>query len=91
MAEGRSRAQWNHTSHLMAMTANVNRDPAKKPSPYQPGDFNPFRERHPRREKPTATIGVRQLFDVIKAPTSAASAKASAAGRPRPQAQGGGG
>jgi len=40
MAEGRDRARWRHTSALMAMTANVNRDP-KKGRPFEPADFDP--------------------------------------------------
>ena len=40
MAEGRDRARWRHTSALMALTANVNRDP-KKGRPFEPADFDP--------------------------------------------------
>ena len=40
MAEGRDRARWRHTSALMALTANVNRDP-KKGKPFEPSDFDP--------------------------------------------------
>ena len=40
MAEGRSQALWNHTSSVLAMLANVNRDPRKGRSA-KPADFNP--------------------------------------------------
>lgn len=40
MAEGRSEALWAHTSHVLALVANVNRDP-KKGSAFQASDFNP--------------------------------------------------
>jgi len=40
MAEGRDGAQWRHTSALMALIANVNRDP-KKGKPFEPSDFDP--------------------------------------------------
>ena len=40
MAEGRDRAQWRHTSAVMALVANVNRDP-KKGRPFEPADFDP--------------------------------------------------
>ncbi len=41
MAEARQREDWNHTSALMALVANVNRDP-KKTKTFRPGDFNPL-------------------------------------------------
>jgi len=40
MAEGRDRALWRHTSAVMALTANVNRDP-KKGRLFEPSDFDP--------------------------------------------------
>ena len=44
MAEARSEHNWAHTSALLALIANVNRDP-KKSKAYKPADFNPFSER----------------------------------------------
>jgi len=41
MAEGRCREHWNHTSAILAMLANVNRDP-KKSRAFKPDDFNPY-------------------------------------------------
>lgn len=41
MAEGRDRQLWAHTSCLLALLWNVNRDP-KKGSPKVPADFNPW-------------------------------------------------
>jgi hypothetical protein len=38
---------WRHTSALMALTANINRDP-KQSRPFEPSDFNPYGDR--RRE-----------------------------------------
>lgn len=40
MAEAKSRDNWAHTSALLAMTANCNRDP-KKTRPFSPTDFDP--------------------------------------------------
>jgi hypothetical protein len=40
MAEARSQSDWAHTSALLALVANVNRDP-KKSKAYRPADFNP--------------------------------------------------
>ena len=42
MAEATRREAWQHTAWLSAMIANANRDPKKKPSPFQPDDFNPL-------------------------------------------------
>ena len=41
MAEGRDKQCWNHTSHVLALIANVNRDP-KKSRAFKPADFNPY-------------------------------------------------
>jgi len=40
VAEGRGRDQWAHTSTILAMIANANRDP-KHSRAYVPDDFNP--------------------------------------------------
>lgn len=42
MAEAARREAWQNTAWLSAMIANANRDPKKKPSPFQPDDFNPL-------------------------------------------------
>ena len=34
--------QWWHTSSLMALHANMNRDSKKKPNPYKASDFFPY-------------------------------------------------
>ncbi len=38
MAEGRGRQAWGHTSAILALIANVNRDP-KKTRPFKPSHF----------------------------------------------------
>ena len=48
MVDGRGRCEWNQTSSLMALAANMMRDP-KKGHPVKPIDFNPFA---PAKEKP---------------------------------------
>ena len=47
MAEGVDRQAWGHTSCLLAMIANVNRDP-KKGRARRPSDYNPYARRRPR-------------------------------------------
>lgn len=47
MAEARSREAWNHTAQIMALTANVHRDP--KSPVVQPSAFHPFARRNAPR------------------------------------------
>lgn len=42
MAEGRCKEAWIHTSTLLAMTANVNRDAKKRRKAYVPAEFDPY-------------------------------------------------
>jgi hypothetical protein len=44
MAEGRGRDEWGRMSSLLALIANVNRDP-KKTRAFRPADFNPYEAR----------------------------------------------
>ena len=48
MAEGRDRHLWNHTSAVLAMLANANRDTKKRKRPFGPDEFNPYTA-HSRR------------------------------------------
>lgn len=41
MAEARAKEKWQHTSGILCLIANVNRDP-KKTRAFKPSDFNPF-------------------------------------------------
>ena len=49
MAEARSREAWAHTSAVLALLANVNRDP-KKTRPFRPADFDPYTARDKKGE-----------------------------------------
>lgn len=42
MDEAHSTATWNHTASLMALIANLKRDPEKTP-PYSPEFFHPLK------------------------------------------------
>jgi len=61
MAEAKSRDNWNHTSAVLALIMNVNRDP-KKHSAVTPRELNPH-------EKKVKTVlrgkGLRILKDVF--------------------------
>jgi hypothetical protein len=55
MADARNRAGWNHTSHILCLIANVNRDP-KKGRAFKPADFNPYGQS--RRNSKRAPVSV---------------------------------
>lgn len=57
MAEAASRDAWAHTSTVLAMLANANRDP-KKTRPFKPSDFDP----HQVSKRPVAKVSI----DVLK-------------------------
>lgn len=42
MARGRQRDEWDRTSTVLAMLANLHRDPKKRRTPYRPADFHPM-------------------------------------------------
>jgi hypothetical protein len=46
MAEAQSRSEWSRCSSLMALLANLQRDP-KKTRAFRPGDFDPFVKSNP--------------------------------------------
>lgn len=52
MATAKSRAEWNHTATLMALVANVNRNPKAKATPWRPEDFHPLPENRLGNRKP---------------------------------------
>jgi hypothetical protein len=60
MGEARSRQLWAHTSTLLAMLANVHRDPHKTRA-YKPAEFNP----HVRRTEKLPRVGVTALKQVF--------------------------
>ena len=47
MVEGRGKFEWSQTASLMALAANLVRDP-KKGKAACPADFNPFAQRPPK-------------------------------------------
>jgi len=66
MTDARVQDNWSHTSALLALIANVNRDP-KKTRAMKPADFNPYsKTAPPDAAKPMADI--RMLKDVFVRP-----------------------
>ena len=60
MADARGREGWAHTSAILALIANVNRDP-KKTRPFKPSDFDPYSAKDRRED----AIEVKDM-DVLK-------------------------
>ena len=56
LAEARSRHDWSQSSALLAMIANVNRDP-KKSKKFKPADFDP----HVRKQKDPLVLKTKDL------------------------------
>ncbi len=61
MAKGRAVGSWDHTSHILWMIANVNRDPKRRAHPIE--DFHPFKKRKKRRGmSPERLRGMKSFF-----------------------------
>lgn len=48
MADAAGRERWGHTTAVMCLIANVNRDP-KKGRPFRPSDFDPYAKADAKR------------------------------------------
>jgi len=57
----RDRMMWNHTSSVMALMANANRDPKRRPTPFEPSDFTPYRD-----DDDTTTTGSNEVTEEQK-------------------------
>lgn len=55
--------QWAHTSSVLALIANVNRDP-RKARAFKPADFNPHTKSKTVDQKPMADIRMLKLIFV---------------------------
>ena len=55
MVNGRQREMWNHTSHVLCLVANANRDP-KRSKALKPSDFNPTTQRKKVRAAPITVL-----------------------------------
>ncbi|MBE3100137.1 MAG: hypothetical protein IMZ44_23710 [Planctomycetes bacterium] len=64
MAEARGRDEWGRMSSLLALIANVNRDP-RRSRPFKPADFNPYEARRPGAGIPLTKKNIRLLKKVF--------------------------
>jgi len=55
MSEGRQRHDWSIASAVMAVLANIHRDP-KRSRPLKPADFDPFAQRTPPPKVPITVL-----------------------------------
>jgi hypothetical protein len=65
MAEGRSKALWQHTSHVLAIICEINRNHDKRKNPFTAADFNPHVKRTQTTDKPVKTVTMRELHGLI--------------------------
>lgn len=61
MQQARQSAAWDHTALLAAVLAEPHRDRRRRPTPFEPADFHPFRKREAVRTAPDATAGIEIL------------------------------
>ena len=66
MADGAMRERWSHTSSLMALLANLHRDP-RKGKRFGPDDFDPF-ARQRKNAQPPIPADITVLRDVFCGP-----------------------
>jgi hypothetical protein len=60
MAEARRRFTWGAVSSVMALLANLNRNPKKRSRPFTPADFDPTKP-----QAPPITVTVSELKDLF--------------------------
>lgn len=63
MAEGKCKEAWGRTSTLLALLANVNRDPKKRSKEFTPSEFNPYEAREKKKQEEDGKAG----FAMMKA------------------------
>ncbi len=61
MVDARRAEDWEHTSHVMWLHAELNRDKKKKPTAFKPEEFNPYAKKR-RKPKP-----MKADFSVLRA------------------------
>ncbi|MGC1272618.1 MAG: hypothetical protein WBC44_02835 [Planctomycetaceae bacterium] len=64
MADAKQTDYWNHTAAVLALLANVHRDP-KKGKAFKPADFHPALKRSPPTSSPAPKVDVSILKTVF--------------------------
>jgi len=65
MANAKSEAAWAHTSSILAMIANVNRNPKKRAKPFTPMDFSPYKRKMANPNIPLTADAVSSLKGLV--------------------------
>ncbi len=68
MAESRAKERWAHTSSVMALIAETNRNPKKRGRPFAPDDFNPFARKRKRKAGSSLTAANIDALQVLLPP-----------------------
>ena len=68
MDRGKWIQHWDSLANMMAMHANLNRDPKKRSRPYTPAEFSPFDELGNVKEQGPASSAplIRSMFESMK-------------------------
>ena len=67
MSKARAELEWQQTSSVLSLIANVNRNPMRT-GPFKPDDFNPTIERRPLPDVPITVL--RDVFVDKKVPVT---------------------
>jgi hypothetical protein len=65
MATARRRAAWDHTSAILWIQAEINRDKKKRSRPFRPEDFHPLRGRKVKEDIRIEKAPITVLRDVF--------------------------
>ncbi len=63
MREARDKSEWNRTASLLALLANIHRDPKRRAQPFAPADFHPYE----KTVRPTGLTITPNTIDRLKA------------------------
>lgn len=62
MHDAKCETDWNHTASLMALIANINRDPRKRTAPFSISDFHPMLQRVAAKPTPSDITSLKNVF-----------------------------
>jgi hypothetical protein len=62
MADSRRRVEWRQTASILAMLANLHRDPKRRSRPYEIDDFDPMRD----DREPSIDHGIEVLRQFVR-------------------------
>lgn len=66
MAEARRREDWSRTAELMALMANIHRDPRRRREPFTGQDFSPFGARARGRAGGREVVSMAEFGELMR-------------------------